>query len=225
MGRRSDSGLCQAFVIPPLEAMIMHRRLVAAAFFLLDLLLGVLAGPCPSARAPDSADELIVRGALEYIDTLDRVDLPEGGKWAFCTRVVDGDTMVIENEERVRYIGIDTPETVHPRIGVEPFGPEASAVNKALVEGRRVYLVSDISNRDKYGRLLRYVYTEDGLFVNLALVACGLATVTTYPPDVAHVDEYVTAQEEAREAGRGMWGEDINVNESSPSGEEGQENE
>jgi micrococcal nuclease len=208
----------------------LHANLVLFRWILFVVLLGVVllgrfSSQCAKPREADSADESIVREALEFIGTLDCVDLPEGGEWTFCTRVVDGDTIVIENDERVRYIGIDTPETVHPRIGVEPFGPEASAVNKALVEGRRVYLVSDITNRDKYGRLLRYVYTEDGLFVNLALVACGLATVTTYPPDVAHVEEYVTAQEEAREAGRGIWGEDINVNESSPSGEEGQENE
>jgi len=164
-----------------------------------------------SEGVADGPDESVIADALEYIETMERVELPENGAWATCVRVVDGDTIEVEFEEggsakeKVRYIGVDTPETVHPSRGVEPYGPEASAVNKHMVEEKRVWLVGDITDRDRYGRLLRYVYTEDGLFVNLALVACGLAVVSTYPPDVAHVEEYVAAQEEAREAGRGFW--------------------
>ncbi len=170
-------------------------------------------------------DENLVTDALEFIATMERVELPENGEWATCVRVMDGDTIEIEFEDqpgatdKVRYIGVDTPETVHPERDVDPWGPEASAVNKALVENKRVWLATDMSNRDRYDRLLRYVYTEDGLFVNLALVACGLATVTTYPPDVAHVDEYIRAQEDAREAGRGLWGEQIDAED-----EEGERN-
>ena len=114
--------------------------------------------------------------------------------------------------EAVRYIGVDTPETVHPSRPVEWMGKEASAMNHALVEGRTVLLERDISETDRYGRLLRYVWLEgdgpDGgpLFVNLALVSLGLAQVVTYPPDVRWVDTYLAAQADARERGVGLWG-------------------
>jgi micrococcal nuclease len=122
-------------------------------------------------------------------------------------RVIDGDTIQVDVDgslERVRYIGIDTPETVHPRKGVECFGKEASAKNAALVGGKTVRLVRDVSDRDRYGRLLRYVWVDD-VFVNLELVREGYAQVSTYPPDVEHTDAFIAAQREAREANRGLW--------------------
>ncbi|HWP62109.1 MAG TPA: thermonuclease family protein [Candidatus Binatia bacterium] len=109
-------------------------------------------------------------------------------------------------------MGIDTPETVDPSSPVEWMGPEASAANAALVDGRQVVLERDVSETDRYGRLLRYVWLEDPgsptgwLFVNLALVAAGFAQVVTYPPDVRYVDLFLAAQEEARTAERGLWG-------------------
>lgn len=134
---------------------------------------------------------------------------------ATVVRVVDGDTIVIDRgygEERVRYIGVDTPETVRPGSPVEWMGPEASAANKRLVEGRRVVLERDVSETDSFGRLLRYVWLVDAtrptgwLFVNLELVAGGFAQVSTYPPDVRYVELYLEAQTRAREAGLGLWG-------------------
>jgi micrococcal nuclease len=125
-------------------------------------------------------------------------------------RVVDGDTIVVAidgEQARLRYIGIDTPETVHPDKPVEWMGPEASAANKALVEGKTVYLEKDISETDQYGRLLRYVFLEDGTFVNAELVRLGYAQVSTYPPDVRYVDLYLEMQRAAQAAGRGLWGE------------------
>lgn len=119
--------------------------------------------------------------------------------------VVDGDTIEIEGGARVRYIGVDTPETVHPTKGVQCFGREASDYNKKILEGGLVRLERDISDTDKYDRLLRYVYLPDGTFVNLKLVADGYAHVSTYPPDVAHTKEFLAAQSEARSAGRGLW--------------------
>lgn len=122
-------------------------------------------------------------------------------------RVVDGDTIQVDvggSLERVRYIGIDTPETVHPRKPVECFGKEASARNEALVGGKKVRLERDVTDRDRYGRLLRYVYVGD-VFVNLELVREGYAKVSTYPPDVEHTDALVAAQRDAREANRGLW--------------------
>ena len=90
---------------------------------------------------------------------------------ARVTRVIDGDTIIIDGGYRVRYIGIDTPE-VYPV--VEAFGIEAWQANRRLVEGREVRLQSDVSETDKYGRLLRYVYV-DNTFVNAELVKQGLA--------------------------------------------------
>lgn len=131
---------------------------------------------------------------------------------ARVVRVVDGDTIIVEidgKEERVRYIGVDTPETVRPNSPVECYGEEASNANTNLVEGQTVYLEKDISERDRYDRLLRYVYTiQDGepVFVNLWLVEQGYAQVSTYPPDVRHEQAYLDAQREAREQERGLWG-------------------
>jgi micrococcal nuclease len=111
---------------------------------------------------------------------------------AQVTRVVDGDTIhvLIDGAEyRLRYIGIDTPETKHPTLGVEPFGPEASQANSELVEGKTVWLEKDVSETDRYGRLLRYVYVDD-LMVNEELLRRGLARVATFPPDVKYVDRF-----------------------------------
>jgi micrococcal nuclease len=128
---------------------------------------------------------------------------------ASVLRVVDGDTVEVQvggRKETVRLIGIDTPETVDPRSPVECFGAEASDRSKALLpEGTEVRLVADVEPRDRYDRLLAYVYRDDGTFVNLALVEDGYASVLTYPPNVAHVDEFTAAAARAREEGRGLW--------------------
>ena len=120
------------------------------------------------------------------------------------TRVIDGDTIEIDGGERVRYIGIDTPETVDPRKTVQCFGVEASNKNKELVEGRMVWLEKDVTDKDKYNRLLRYVYVGDA-FINLELVKQGFAYSYSYPPDIKYQNQIVTAQQEAREAKKGLW--------------------
>ena len=120
------------------------------------------------------------------------------------TRVIDGDTIEIEGGQRVRYIGIDTPETSHPQKGVECFGREASAENRKLVEGKKVVLEKDVSEIDKYGRLLRYVYARD-TFVNQYLVIQGYAHSSSYPPDIKYQDLFAQAEKEARENNRGLW--------------------
>ena len=119
-------------------------------------------------------------------------------------RVIDGDTIEIEGGEKVRYIGIDAPETVDPRTPVQCFGVEASNKNKELVEGKMARLEKDITERDKYGRLLRYVWVGD-VFVNLELVKQGFAYSYSYPPDIKYQDLFVEAQQGAREAKRGLW--------------------
>lgn len=128
-------------------------------------------------------------------------------------RVIDGDTIELEGGTRVRYIGINAPETVDPRKPVECFGVEASKKNRELVEGKSVRLKKDVSETDKYGRLLRYVWVGDpstssgqATFVNLELVREGYAAVSTYPPDVKYAGAFVEAEREAREAGSGLWG-------------------
>jgi len=115
------------------------------------------------------------------------------------TRIIDGDTIELENGEKVRYIGVDTPE----KSGNECFNKEATAINRELVEGKKVTLIKDVSERDRYGRLLRYVYVDD-LFVNLELVQQGFAQASTYPPDVKFQTIFQTAQETARQANLGL---------------------
>ncbi len=115
--------------------------------------------------------------------------------------MIDGDTITIEGGYRVRYIGIDTPE-IHPDL--EAFGIEAWEANRRLVEGKEVRLEQDVSEKDKYGRLLRYVWV-DGIFVNAEMVRQGLAQAKAYPPDTKYQDYLEQMEAEAREAGRGMW--------------------
>ncbi len=110
-------------------------------------------------------------------------------------RVIDGDTIqvccVFGDRVKVRYIGVDTPETHHPMRGVEPYGMEAAEANRKLVDGETVRLGFDVQQRDRYGRLLAYVYLEDGTFVNAWLVENGDAMVMTIPPNVKHQDLFL----------------------------------
>ncbi len=125
-------------------------------------------------------------------------------KTFLVTRVIDGDTIEIEGGQKVRYIGIDTPETVDPRKPVQCFGKEASAKNKELVEGKKVRLEKDVTDTDKYGRLLRYVYIGD-IFVNLELVKQGYASSYSYPPDIKFQNIFLQAQQEAQAKDLGFW--------------------
>jgi len=117
-------------------------------------------------------------------------------------QVIDGDTIIIDGGYRVRYIGIDTPE-IYPE--TEAFGIEAWQANCELVEGKEVRLEKDVSETDKYGRLLRYVYVDDDVLVNAELVKQGLAQAKAYPPDTKYQDYLEEVEAEARGAGRGMW--------------------
>lgn len=119
-------------------------------------------------------------------------------------KVIDGDTIEVEGKKKVRYIGINTPELHDPRKKVECFGKEAAIMNSDLVEGKEVRLEKDISETDRYGRLLRYVYIGD-LFVNDYLIRQGYAYVSSYPPDVKFAQQFKEAEKEARENNRGLW--------------------
>ena len=133
--------------------------------------------------------------------------LPAGVDVA-VTRVVDGDTLVVTGGERVRLIGMDTPETVAPNRPVGCYGKEASAFTASLLPpGTGVRLVGDAEERDVYGRLLAYVYRRsDALFVNAELVRRGYAQPLTIPPNVAHADELAALARQARESSQGLWG-------------------
>lgn len=127
---------------------------------------------------------------------------------ATVTRVVDGDTIearIGDRVEDVRYIGVDTPETVKPDTPVQCFGPQASAFNHRLVEGRRVRLVFDVERRDIYDRLLAYVHLGRR-FVNAILVRRGLARTLTIPPNDRYAPLLRRLELRAARTGRGLWG-------------------
>jgi micrococcal nuclease len=130
---------------------------------------------------------------------------------ATVVRVVDGDTIVARSAsgatERVRLIGVDTPESVKPGTPVQCFALKASAHTKHLLTGKAVRLVGDAEARDRYGRLLAYVYREpDGLFVNADLVRRGYAQTLTIPPNVRFAERFLALARQARDAGVGLWG-------------------
>jgi micrococcal nuclease len=153
---------------------------------------GAKAGPSPSSTAAVAAD------------------IPDGVD-ATVTSVTDGDTVRVRlasgADERVRLTGIDTPETKDPRTVVECFGKEASAQTAALLPvGTKVRLEADVELRDRYGRMLAYVWrVDDGLHVNAELVADGWAAPYRYPPNVKYADELSALGVQAREQGLGLW--------------------
>ena len=150
----------------------------------------------------------LLLGACSHAGATKTAAQAAGG--ATVERVVDGDTIIVHiggRRERVRFIGMDTPESVKPNTPVQCFAIEASNRTKSLLPpGTPVRLVGDVEQRDKYKRLLAYVYRQrDNLFVNLSLVRDGYAQPYTFPPNVAHTNEFVAAAAEARDGGRGLW--------------------
>ena len=120
-------------------------------------------------------------------------------------RVIDGDTFQLDNEERVRLIGVDTPETVHPRKPVEYYGPEASAFTHRQIEKRLVLLEFDRTFRDRYGRILAYVFRQpDEFFLNAELIKQGYGYAYTRFP-FARRAEFLRYEAEAKAAQRGLW--------------------
>lgn len=132
------------------------------------------------------------------------------GEKVVVAKVVDGDTLELEDGRIVRFIGIDTPETVDPRRPVGCFGKEASWETKRLLSGKIVILQKDITEVDKYKRILRYIYlpldSGETLFIQDYLVREGFAKVYTYPPDVKFDIQFREAEKQARENLRGLWG-------------------
>lgn len=133
-------------------------------------------------------------------------------------RVIDGDTLRLETGEKVRLLGIDTPEmheskklyrdaqrTRQDIRTIQKMGRRAYEFTKNLVEGKRVSLEFDVQKHDKYGRLLAYVYLEDGTFVNAKLIEEGYASLMTIPPNSKYADLFLKLYQEAREKKRGLW--------------------
>ena len=180
-----------------------------------------LATPTPAVEKPQSTSE-----TPSTVHSDDESGAGDGLKPTGPTQVAqvvsitDGDTIRVQvggREYPVRYIGMDTPET---HFGVEPLGPEAADANARLVAGKQVVLEKDVSETDKYGRLLRDVWLRDDsgwLLVNLELVRLGFAQVATYPPDVKYTDSLLLpAQRAARAAGIGLWASDEPTSSATP---------
>jgi micrococcal nuclease len=168
----------------------------ARRLLLLLLLVAAGAAGATSGGALDGGDEEAGDGGA-------------GTDTGRVVKVVDGDTIHVQvgdTREKVRYIGVDTPETKHPAKGVQCFGQKAADFNAQLVDGERVRLVRDVEERDRYGRLLAYVYRlRDGLFVNAELARLGYAQPLSIPPDVRYAERFAALAREAREQGRGLW--------------------
>lgn len=143
-----------------------------------------------------------------------------GNEYVYVSRVVDGDTLHLSGGQRVRLIGIDTPELHHSAKlerdarkshmnvrQIQAMGAKASAFTKALCEGKKVRLEYDVEKRDKYRRILAYVYLEDGTFVNAKIVEEGYAQIMTIPPNVKYAELFLKLEREAREKRKGLWGE------------------
>ena len=121
-----------------------------------------------------------------------------------CVRVIDGDTIVLSNGEKVRLIGVDTPETKHSQKPVEYYGKEATAFTKKMVGGKVVKLKYDVQRRDEYDRLLAYVYLMNGTFLNAEIIKQGYGYAYTVFP-FKHVEQFRQYEKEAREKKLGLW--------------------
>jgi micrococcal nuclease len=164
-----------------------------------------------ASAAPSPALSAAAAAASPSIETKTTLKPDPDGRYvnAKIVKVVDGDTMNVlldKKQETIRLLLVDTPETVHPQKPVEPFGPEASKFAKdTLLSGQDVKLEIDVSERDKYGRLLCYLWINDKLF-NEMLLEKGLARVAyVYPPNIKYVDQFREIQKKAQNSGVGIW--------------------
>jgi micrococcal nuclease len=127
---------------------------------------------------------------------------------AIVSRVIDGDTIEIEGKIKVRYIGINTPEIYHDttgkKTGEQCFANESYLENKKLVEGKTITMIKDVSDKDQYGRLLRYVYVDDK-FINEYLIKNGFAKLMTIKPNIKYSLQFKADQAEAKLNNRGIW--------------------
>ena len=161
---------------------------------------------------------VVFYAGAKFISTVGKPAAAASEGAAFVARAVDGDTLKLADGRRVRLIGVDTPELhysekllrdsrrTHKDIeAIQAMGKRAADFTKQLCEGRAVRIELDIRRYDKYGRLLAYIYLEDGTFVNAKIVEEGYGQVMTIPPDVRYADYFLKLQRKAREDHRGLW--------------------
>lgn len=171
---------------------------------LISFLLSIFTATTPLEPAQNFQAEQAKTAILGETDTSDESDTLQ--EEFTVGRVIDGDTIELITGEKIRYIGIDTPETKDPNRPDGCFGKEAYQKNKELVEGKTVQLEKDVNNTDRYGRLLRYVYV-DGVLINEKLVQEGYAVARSYPPDIKYQEKLKEAETYAREHELGLWGD------------------
>ncbi|KYH30571.1 thermonuclease precursor [Moorella mulderi DSM 14980] len=185
---------------------------------------GIPAGAVPQQAAPKTSENTGRQDTLAAGDAVKVVP-------ATVISVAGGDTLHVKingREEKVRLIGVNTPEIAHPDLGIkeEPYGKEAAAYTQKRLAGKQVYLELDVGERDKYGRMLAYVWLEKpandseaevrAKMYNAELLLNGYAQVMTVPPNVKYADLFVKLQREAREAGKGLWGAAVTAPVSAP---------
>lgn len=182
------------------------RKKILSVFGGLTFLLFILIGATPDTEISDVTPQepaILGESQGEADQSIQTEIETEKEELFLVTRIIDGDTIELENGKKVRYIGIDTPEKG------DCYTQQATNKNKELVLNKKVKLEKDVSETDRYDRLLRYVYIDD-VFVNQVLVAEGYAQASSYPPDVEHQAEFKEAEEKAREEENGLWGEVCN---------------
>jgi endonuclease YncB( thermonuclease family) len=195
----------------PMTRRLEHRRLAPVLMLLVAAL--VLLSGCEGyvdggAGGPGRAPADLATSRAERASW---PDPPRDAVAAKVQRVTDGDTFVASvkgRRERIRVIGVDTPESVAPNRPDEPFGEEASDFAKRYLDGETVRLAGDAEPRDRYGRMLAYVWLADGTFWNALLVAEGYAQQLTIPPNVTYADLFRRLVGEARREDRGLWAEE-----------------
>ncbi len=148
-------------------------------------------------------------GATHYSDHAvpgsERLPVTPGYSYYAVSKVYDGDTLLLRNGLKVRLTGINTPEVEGRHKAAEPGGDAAKIWLSEILAGKKVRLQTDLEKKDKYGRTLAHVFTEDRLHVNVELVKRGLATVSIYPPNLEYVDQLLLAQQQAEAQNRGLW--------------------
>jgi endonuclease YncB( thermonuclease family) len=182
---------------------------LGSPILVLLIVIGALHGEVKEQSSGDGAFAPSLFGPPPTVQPI-ATSLTLTGSSGLVVRVIDGDTVEIDGgpdgRTTVRYIGIDAPEAGAAGQPVGCYGREASNRNRELVEGKTVLLEKDVSETDQVGRLLRYVFLETGQMVNELLVAEGFARASSSPPDLRHQDRFMAAQQQARDAGRGLWG-------------------
>ena len=190
---------------------LLRRRLVLRLLLVLALVLAAGCESLPEDIGGGGATRPPADLTTTRAERAAWPDAPKDAVSARVQRVSDGDTFVATvkgRRERIRVIGVDTPESVSPNQPDEPYGEEASDFAKHYLDGETVRLAGDAEPRDRYGRMLAYVWLEDGTFWNALLVAEGYAQQLTVPPNVTYERLFRRLVSEARREDRGLWAEE-----------------